>query len=306
MRYAFNEQNDRIEVSSSGERAKCPDCGAIVIGRKGQFKIAHWYHKTKNECDSWYEPITEWHLKWQNLFPEDCREVSITGHNYSKSHRADIRLKNNLVIEVQNSPINVEEIEEREHFYGKNNMIWILNGESLASRSEITYQFTKKRFALLFSVPTNSAKVAEYDMEEFKENLWKNELLSGLKTDKDLIEFEIDNGNYFKFDFKADKDFEEIESELSYLCRKICNELYEYGAYQKLISGFNIMPIRREKDEFSKIDLTKKYWRKFIDRMTFPVFIDNLNGLENDLMYWYQKNKIIKRSDFISKYLKYT
>ncbi|MFY0629156.1 MAG: hypothetical protein JXR05_02175 [Flavobacteriaceae bacterium] len=305
MRYAYDEQNDKIEVTFSGERAKCPDCDSVVIGRKGSFKIKHWYHKTKNECDSWYEPITEWHLKWQNLFPIKYREVSIR-KTYGKSHRADLKLKNNLVIEVQNSPINIVEIEERESFYGENNMIWILNGEKLAKKSSITYQFNRKQFVLYFSIPTYSSLVSQYDMDEFKATLCRNELLLDLKNDKNLIDYQESNGNYFKYEFDTNKNFLEIDSELSYLFKKTCNELYDYDAYHKMFSNFNITYISVKKDNYSHVNLNKLYWRKFIDYMLFPVFIDNLNGLESDLIYWYQENRIIKRSDFINKYLKYT
>lgn len=305
MRYAFNEQNDKIEVSFSGEKAKCPCCNSIVIGRKGSFKIKHWYHKTKNDCDNWYEPITEWHLKWQNLFPIQYREVTIIKSN-GKSHRADIKLKNDLVIEVQNSPINIVEIEDRERFYGEYNMIWILNGEKLANKSSITYKFNKKQFVLSFSLPTESSLVSQYDLDIFKETFFRNELLIELRNDKNLIGYEEDNGNYFKYEFDTDKNFFEIKSELTYLFRKTCDELYDYNAYHKIISKFNVSFISIRKDNYSHVNLNKSYWRNFIDKMYFPVFIDNLNGLEPDLIYWYQENKIIKRIDFINKYLKYT
>lgn len=305
MRYAYDEQNEKIEVSVSGERARCPDCGSVVIGKKGSFKIEHWSHKAKNECDSWYEPITEWHLKWQNFFPKQYREISIKKTN-GKSHRADLRLNNNLVIEVQNSPINIAEIEERENFYGENNMIWILNGEKLAKKSSITYQFNKKQFVLYFSIPAYSPLVSLYDMDAFKANLFRNKLLLDLKNDKNLIDFKVSNGNYFEYEFDTYKNFLKIKSELSYLFEKICNELYDYNAYHKMYSDFNISYISVKKDNYSPVRLNKLYWRSFIDHMSFPVFIDNLNGLESDLMYWYQENRIIKRSDFINKYLEYT
>lgn len=304
MRYAYNEQNDKIEVSFSGERARCPDCDSIVVGKKGPFKIKHWSHKTKNECDSWYEPITEWHLHWQNLFPIQYREVSITKNG--KTHRADLKLKNSLVIEIQNSPIKISEIEEREKFYGENNMIWILNGEKLARKSRITYKFNKKQFALWFSIPVYSPLVPQYDMDEFKSTLFRNELLLGLKNDKNLINYRENNGNYFEYEFDTNKDFFDIDSELSYLFQKTCNELYDYNAYHKMFSDFNISFKSVKRDNYSQVKLNKLYWRNFIDNMSFPVFIDNLNGLESDLIYWYQENKIIKRPDFISKYLKYT
>ena len=56
---------------------------------------------------------------------------------------------------------------------------------------------------------------------------------------------------------------------------------------------------------FANIKLQKKYWRKFIDEMSSPVFIDRLPGLEDHLLYWYQKNKIIDKTKFITKYKNY-
>ena len=40
--------------------------------------------------------------------------------------------------------------------------------------------------------------------------------------------------------------------------------------------------------------------------MNFPIFFDNLKGLESHLLYWYQKNEIIQKENFMKKYLKYT
>lgn len=39
---------------------------------------------------------------------------------------SDVKTANDMIIEVQNSPINAEELHSRELFYG--NMIWIVNG----------------------------------------------------------------------------------------------------------------------------------------------------------------------------------
>lgn len=48
--------------------------------------------------------------------------------------------------------------------------------------------------------------------------------------------------------------------------------------------------------------LIRKYWRSFIDEMTFPVFFDKLKGLNGDELYWFQKNKIVKKEKFLYKY----
>ncbi len=70
MRFAFDDNGKKITVQYSGQRAVCPDCHDELIGKFGDYKVPHWSHKTKNECDTWYEPITAWHLSWQDKFPE--------------------------------------------------------------------------------------------------------------------------------------------------------------------------------------------------------------------------------------------
>ena len=94
MRYALDNEGNKIEVSSSGEKGICPGCGSNVYGRYGMVNKEHWYHKVKN-CDNWYEPITEWHLNWQNIFPENYREIALKSET-GEIHIADIRLKNKM------------------------------------------------------------------------------------------------------------------------------------------------------------------------------------------------------------------
>ena len=59
-------------------------------------------------------------------------------------------------------------------------------------------------------------------------------------------------------------------------------------------------------ETITELRIVKKYWKKFIDKMEFPVFIDNLNGIKKNELYYYSKNKIIDKNKFINHYLKYT
>ncbi len=115
--------NKRI-IASPKEIANCPLCLKEVISKCGEINIWHWSHKQDSDCDSFGEPESEWHLNWKNEFPKEQQEIKI------KHHRADILTKEGIVIELQNSPISLEQIKEREEFY--NNMIWLLNGDTLA------------------------------------------------------------------------------------------------------------------------------------------------------------------------------
>ncbi len=142
MEIAINEKGERINAMPN-KVAKCPICNKDVISKCGNIKVWHWAHKVGEDCDSFSEPETEWHIGWKNMFPKENREVilkegfwdkeSYHWADANKKHRADIFI-NNLVIEFQNSPISSEEIKEREKFYNK--MIWVLNGINLCSGLE--------------------------------------------------------------------------------------------------------------------------------------------------------------------------
>lgn len=124
------KNNERIK-SLPKTKANCPLCFKEVISKCGVIKIWHWSHKSNFECDSFGESETEWHYNWKNHFPKECQEVTI------KNHRADIKTKQGIVIELQNSPISLKDIAKREEFYG-DNLIWILNGQTIAKNVFVT------------------------------------------------------------------------------------------------------------------------------------------------------------------------
>lgn len=128
FRYALDELNQNIEPIK-GKHAWCKLCGLEVLSVIPEKRAKHWRHKAKEGCDPWWENITEWHLSWQNSFPEECREIICQDPVTQEKHRADIITKNGMVIEVQHSSINVDERQAREKYYlsiyGK--MIWIVH-----------------------------------------------------------------------------------------------------------------------------------------------------------------------------------
>lgn len=121
MQFAVVEDR-RIEASPylSGS---CPCCGGAVVAKCGSIVSWHWAHESA-DCDSWSEPESEWHLHWKRMFPSAWREVVIG------KHRADVKTPK-LVVEFQASPISMEEVQERERFYG--NMVWLLRGDDFKS-----------------------------------------------------------------------------------------------------------------------------------------------------------------------------
>lgn len=128
MILATNANGYRIPAMP-GLQAHCDICDGKVVPKCGQIVVWHWAHETVQDCDPWAEPVTQWHADWEAKFPVECREVRIG------NHRADIRLPNDRIIELQHSGISVDEIEEREKFYG--NMAWIFDAVDAAEKGRL-------------------------------------------------------------------------------------------------------------------------------------------------------------------------
>ncbi len=138
MKYGHNGKT-QIEPFKGGKE-QCQICGGSMTAHCGDIRRHHWHHDSS--CDSWYEPMTDWHIDWQNRFPEDWREV-VRIKNQEK-HVADVFTDKDIVIEFQHSFIPTDEIREREAFY--ENMIWVLDAREFSGRLIITSDVnTKKR-----------------------------------------------------------------------------------------------------------------------------------------------------------------
>lgn len=120
MRYAEDDQSRRIEATPRA-RALCPACSTPVLAKCGQINAWHWAHINIIDCDDWAEPNTAWHTFWQNKFPTDQREVRMG------NHRADIAILGG-VLELQHSHLPVDEIRQREQFYGtQGHFAWLFD-----------------------------------------------------------------------------------------------------------------------------------------------------------------------------------
>ena len=306
MRYALNTDSEKIEVSYSGEIARCGICNSNVKGRKGEQRIAHWYHHEKStiDCDNWYEPMSEWHREWQDLFPIKNREVTITENN--QTHRADILLNNGLVIEIQNSSIKFSDIQKREAFYGKNNMIWILNGQNLVDKSFLTEDVFEYEYMLSISIPKTLPSVKHYDFKVLLKNILKIGEIDSLKSnEKNIFKIKDENTITFHLINDVDLNFNLIKPQFAYFIVGVFTELY--NKEQREVFRKRIRIDYNEKNKtITKLRLVKKHWKKFIDKMEYPVFIDNLNGIKKDQLYYYSENRVIAKNRFISHYLKYT
>lgn len=109
----------------------CEHCGRRMTAKCGRKIIWHWAHAGKKYCDPWWENETAWHREWKSYFSEDWREQRRFDCENNEWQIADVLSGDGTVVEFQNSPMPLDELQSREKFYKK--MIWIVNGEKFFS-----------------------------------------------------------------------------------------------------------------------------------------------------------------------------
>ncbi|ANL28625.1 competence-induced CoiA-like family protein [Rhizobium phaseoli] len=126
MKFAFV---DGIrQEATTGVRGSCPGCGSPTLAKCGLKRLHHWAHVSTAVCDRWWEPETEWHRAWKNLFPTEWQEVHHRAAD-GEVHIADVKTASGTVVEFQHWTISPQERASREAFYGS--MIWIVDGTRL-------------------------------------------------------------------------------------------------------------------------------------------------------------------------------
>jgi len=160
MRYAIKD-NIKIEATKGIKDVVCECCNQPVKPCCGQININHFRHLSKKDCDNWYEPMTQWHLDWQNKFPENCREIVISKKGVV--HRADVLNNKGTVIEFQKSFIKPTEIKEREMFYDK--MIWVFSGIEFRKNFNLKFSWTT-------DFKTNNKQIKAYNWTYPKKHIF--------------------------------------------------------------------------------------------------------------------------------------
>ena len=112
-----------------GAIGACPFCHSEMIARCGEVRVHHWAHKSKSDCDPWWEPETDWHRNWKNEFPLRWQERILVDQTTNEKHIADVLTLAGLTVEVQHSHLEPVERRAREGFY--KNMLWIIDGSRL-------------------------------------------------------------------------------------------------------------------------------------------------------------------------------
>lgn len=133
MRYAIID-GERTEASP-GERGLCPGCENQVLAKCGPMVAWHWSHAPARHCDPWWENETDWHRTWKGYFPAEWQEVFHVDSETGERHIADVKTPAGMVLEFQHSPMELDELQSRESFYG--DMLWVVDGARFSKNLHI-------------------------------------------------------------------------------------------------------------------------------------------------------------------------
>ena len=208
MFFAVDAEGRRVHISQTYVKNQyfCPICGEELILRKGNEKAHHFAHKAKSVCkDNWHYDMSEWHIRWQNKFPENTREVVLEKNGVK--HRADVLIDKN-VIEFQHSSLKPEEFEERNSFYTSlgYKVFWLfdLSEEyenekiTLLSESNEKYRWIRPRNTFnLFNYKTKNVQV----YFQFVLNAFENEELVRTKYFIDNYGESLNEDYYYEHEY---------------------------------------------------------------------------------------------------------
>lgn len=133
MQYSI-VNGEKIEAKPN-LRGTCLCCNQPTYSACGKINTWHWRHENSKMCDSWWEHETDWHREWKENFPTEWREVVHFDEVTNEKHIADIKTKNGVVLEFQNSPMSSNELNSREVFYKK--LIWVVNASNFQKQFKV-------------------------------------------------------------------------------------------------------------------------------------------------------------------------
>jgi hypothetical protein len=142
MLYANDPDGIKIPAAPSAV-GSCPGCADSLIPKCGEILIWHWSHRSRrdSDCDSWYEPETDWHRWWKARFPREQVEVTIGPHRADAVAQSCSGLSTSTVLEFQHSNIAPAEIREREAFYTEQvgNMLWVVDAAPFKGHVDLLF-----------------------------------------------------------------------------------------------------------------------------------------------------------------------
>jgi competence CoiA-like predicted nuclease len=168
MKFGRTKEGERIsaDIAKKGNEFFCPCCNAPLILKQGEINDWHFAHEGGSDCDAFTESkMSEWHIKHQEEFPEDCREVRLECDGVV--HIADVKI-GNVIIEFQHSPMSNEVFEERCKFYSKFGfLVWVFDFRDQWEKQQISWiQKQVGHDYGYFSWKNSSKMLGQYDFKE--------------------------------------------------------------------------------------------------------------------------------------------
>jgi hypothetical protein len=170
-------------------------------------KRSHFRHKHYKDLIG--PALSEWHAEWQSNFPDRYNEVWFKkiSELQIKDRRADIYLNElNTIVEIQNSKIEEDEVNNRKHDYGLHGLkiIWIINGNN--ETIDVKKLEYSKRVYLEFKTDYwkfQSFRSYEYIYIDIDEEIYKLNKEEDIKRNSDLKICETNDDNLLTTDFKT-------------------------------------------------------------------------------------------------------
>ena len=226
MRFAIVGDN-KHQKPLKGAKGTCPLCRETLVAKCGNIRIHHWAHPSDSQCP-YKENKGEWHVNWQNEFPDDWQEIVLTDSVTHEKNIADVQTPTGFVLEFQHSHIKDEEKTARENFY--KNMVWIVDGlnwKKIECFFETKYKTTQE---------IEKFKIDQYDYETNFSLIWANATVPII------------------YDFHDTKSPENTQKWREYL--------YLCFPYREFV-GFYVIPIKKE--HFIKIVKDDRLQKMFLD-----------------------------------------
>lgn len=73
MKYAI--VNGKRTEPTKGAKGTCQACGSEMIAKFYKTRVDHWAHKSKQNCDHWWENETEWHRLIGNVLFDNIAKL---------------------------------------------------------------------------------------------------------------------------------------------------------------------------------------------------------------------------------------
>ena len=147
MRFCLDQFGERVFIDDAeqGDTYFCPECGEKMVQRRGEIRAHHFAHYPNTQCtDVWRYDESDWHTKYQNLFPKENQEI-VKEFN-GKKHRADILFEDRkTVIEIQGDRLREDEFEQRNKFFNAlgYKVIWLFDESRVFENESINYGYRR-------------------------------------------------------------------------------------------------------------------------------------------------------------------